>query len=165
MGHSPARRVTPSLQTPLLICFLAPSFACPAKEGSVHGPFTTPVHHTENGGAHKLQVRRHQWSRPSRRGSAGLGRPREAHRPIRTSREPELTAYSSGPRRGSCENPTAASAAFRLAPCCYAFLDTAVHSSKRRPGTSAGPRRSSGDSRRRRKILESAAGMGMSQWP
>lgn len=44
MGHSPARRVTPSLQTPLLICFLAPFFGCPAKEGLVHGPVTSPVH-------------------------------------------------------------------------------------------------------------------------
>lgn len=50
MGRSGARRVTPSLQTPLLICFLAPFFGCPAKEGLVHGMVTAPVHHTQNGG-------------------------------------------------------------------------------------------------------------------
>lgn len=37
MGRSAARRVTPSLQTPLLICFLTPFLGCPAKEGLVHG--------------------------------------------------------------------------------------------------------------------------------
>lgn len=42
MGRSPARRVTPSLQTPLLICFLAPVSGCRAKEGLVHGTATAP---------------------------------------------------------------------------------------------------------------------------
>jgi hypothetical protein len=50
VGRSAVRRVTRSLQTPLLICFLAPFFGCRAKEGLVHGMATAPVLHTQNGG-------------------------------------------------------------------------------------------------------------------
>lgn len=44
VGHGADRRVTPSLQTPLLICFPTPFFGRPAKECLVHGIVTAPVH-------------------------------------------------------------------------------------------------------------------------
>lgn len=91
MGRSAARRVTPSLQTPLLICLLAP-FLWLSGQGKAWcmGMVTVPGHHTENENdcPGPTADRSDYNSGPVRRGSAELD----------SSRRAERHTYSRAPR-------------------------------------------------------------------